>query len=146
MIPLLLIRCLAGAVVDHVATQCQCQGRLLGEAKRDLEVLKKAHYKADRDMENLEERFERELQAANYEIRKLKVRIFALPYSTRNCRWVCQTPPRRMAFVHDHGVTLVFILLPFNQAVVARERRAVCQQTPADTGQHAIVRKGSKTM
>ena len=82
MIPPLLIRYLTGAVVDHVATQCQCQGRLLGEAKRDLEVLKKAHCKAERDMENLEERFERELQAANYEIRQLKVRFFAPPYLT----------------------------------------------------------------
>ena len=74
--PPLLIRYFAGVVIGHVATQCRCQGLLLGEAKRDLEALKKAHYKAERDMENLGERFERELQSANYEIRQLKVRFF----------------------------------------------------------------------
>ena len=36
----------AGAIVKHVATQCQDQGRLLEEAKRDLEVFKNAYYKA----------------------------------------------------------------------------------------------------
>ena len=51
-----------------------------------------------------------------------------------------------MAFVHGRVMTLVLIPLPFYQAIVARERRVVRQQTPTDTGKHAIVREGTKTM
>lgn len=46
------------------------------EEKCDLEGLKKAQYRVERDMYNLEERFEREMQAAKREIRQLKVRLF----------------------------------------------------------------------
>ena len=67
--------------MDHVATQCQDQGRLLEEAKRDLEVFKKAYYKAERDMHDREERFELEKQALSDEIHQLKVRLFP-PHST----------------------------------------------------------------
>ena len=74
----LLTRDPAETIVYHV-TQCQCQGRLLDEAKRDLEALKKAQYKAERDMYHLEERFEREMGAANHEIRHLRVRLLP-PY------------------------------------------------------------------
>ena len=42
----LLIRGPAGAIVQYLTIQCQDQGRLLEEAKRDLEVFKKAYYKA----------------------------------------------------------------------------------------------------
>ena len=83
VIPPLLTYSPTGAIVHHITTQCQCQGRLLEEAKRDLEVLKSAHYKAEHDMKNLEERFEREMQAANHEIRQLRVRLFP-PYPNRS--------------------------------------------------------------
>jgi len=46
VVPPLLIRSLTGAVVDCVTIQGQCQGRLLGEPKRNLEVLKKVHTKS----------------------------------------------------------------------------------------------------
>ena len=72
----LLIYCLAGVIVYRVTIQCQCQGRLLEEEKRNLEGLKKAHYRVEHDMYNLEERFEREMQAVNREIHQLKVRLF----------------------------------------------------------------------
>lgn len=62
-----------GAIVNHVTTQCQDQGRLLEEAKRDLEVFKKAYYKAEREMHDHEERFEQEKQALSDEIHQLKV-------------------------------------------------------------------------
>lgn len=73
-IPFLLTRGPAGAVVNHVATQCQDQGRLLEEAKRDLEVFKKAYYETERDMHDRVGRFEKEKQALRDEIHQLKVR------------------------------------------------------------------------
>jgi hypothetical protein len=76
VIPPLLTPGLTGAIVNHVTTQCQDQGRLLEEAKRDLEVFKKAYYKAERDMHDHEERFEQEKHALSYEIHQLKVRYF----------------------------------------------------------------------
>lgn len=66
----------AGAIVDHVTLQCRDQGRLLEEATRDLEVFKKAYYKAERDIQDREARFELEKQALNVEIHQLKVRLF----------------------------------------------------------------------
>ena len=72
----LLMRGLAGAIVDHVTIQCQDQGRLLEEAIRDLEVFKKAYYKAEHDMRDREARFEQEKQALSDEIQQLKVRAF----------------------------------------------------------------------
>jgi len=62
--------------VNHVTTQCQDQGLLLEETKRDLEVFKKAYYKAEREMHDREARFEQEKQAWNDEIHQLKVRLF----------------------------------------------------------------------
>jgi len=49
--------------VNHVTTQSPDQGRLLEDAKRDLEVFKKAYYKAEHDMHDREERFGLEKQA-----------------------------------------------------------------------------------
>ena len=72
----LLIRGPAGAIVNHVTIQCQDQGRLLEEAIRDLEVFKKAYYKAEHDMRDREARFEQEKQALSDEIHQLKVRVF----------------------------------------------------------------------
>lgn len=46
------------------------------EVKRDLETLKNAHSKAEHDIHDLEETLEREIRAANLEIRQLKVRLF----------------------------------------------------------------------
>ena len=66
----------AGAVVNHVITGCQDQGRLLKEAKRDLEVFRKAYYKAEREAQDREARFELEKEALEDEIRRLRVRIF----------------------------------------------------------------------
>ena len=70
----LLIRGPAGAIVKHVATQCQDQGRLLEEAKRDLEVFKNAYYKAVHENRDNEAKLE---QLAH----QLKVRVF--PYTLR---------------------------------------------------------------
>ena len=64
-----------GAIVNHVTTQCQDQGRLLEEAKRDLEVFKNAYYKAVHDMRDHEAKFGQEKQALNDEIYQLKVRL-----------------------------------------------------------------------
>lgn len=83
----ILTRSPAGAIVNHVTTQCQDQGRLLEETKRDLEVFKKAYYKAERDMHDREAWFEQEKQTLNDEIHQLKVRLFPHP------RRVFQVPP-----------------------------------------------------
>ena len=74
----------AGALVNHVTIQCRDQGRLLEEANRDLEVFKKAYYKAERDMHDREVRFEQEKQHLFDEIDQLKVRLF--PYHTHSTR------------------------------------------------------------
>lgn len=66
----------AGALVNHVTIQCRDQGRLLEEAKRDLEVFKKAYYKAEHDMHDREARFQQEKQVLYDEIHQLKVRFF----------------------------------------------------------------------
>jgi len=47
-----------GAIVDHVTTRCQNQGQLLEEAQRELEMFKKAYYNAEREIQDLGERFE----------------------------------------------------------------------------------------
>ena len=52
-----LMRGPAGAVVNHVTIQCRDQGRLLEEAIRDLEVFKKAYYKAEREIRDRDARF-----------------------------------------------------------------------------------------
>lgn len=62
--------------MNHVTIQCRDQGRLLDEANRDLEVFKKAYYKAERDMHDHQARFEQEKQALYEEIHQLKVRLF----------------------------------------------------------------------
>lgn len=90
--PALLTRGSAGAIVNHVATQCQDQGRLLEEAKRDLEVFKKAYYKAEREMHDREERFEQEKQALSDEIHQLKVRLFPLTFNTKSSATVSSCP------------------------------------------------------
>ena len=64
----------AGAIVKHVTTQCQDQGRLLEEASRDLDVFKKAYFRAEREAQDREAKFEQEKQALNDEIHQLKVR------------------------------------------------------------------------
>jgi len=63
---------LAGAIVDHVTTKCEDQGKLLEEAQRDLEVFKRAYYDAEREIQDLAESFEQEKQALNDEIRRLR--------------------------------------------------------------------------
>ena len=77
----LLIWGTAEALVKHVTTEFQHQGRLLEEAKRDLaetrldlEVYKKAFSIAERDRRDLEERFEQEKRTLNDEIRQLRQR------------------------------------------------------------------------
>jgi len=62
----------AGPITNCVTTQDQAQGRLLEEAKRDLEAFKNAYYRAERDMRDLEGRFEKEKQELNEEIRWLR--------------------------------------------------------------------------
>ena len=64
----------AGAIVNHLTAQFQNQERLLEEAKRDLEVYKKAFFIAEREKRDLEERFGQERLALNDEIRQLKER------------------------------------------------------------------------
>ena len=120
--------------MQYVSSQCTCQGKLLDEARRDLEALKKAHYKAERDMCNLEERFEREMRTANHEIRQLRVRIFHI----------------QIVLVNDDAA--VFMVThtfpPSNQAVVP-ERRSMGQQIPSavpvDILRHATVLGGVET-
>ena len=58
--------------MNRVTAQEQDQGQLLEEAKRDLEAFKNAYYRAERDMRDLEARFEKEKQALNDEIRWLR--------------------------------------------------------------------------
>jgi hypothetical protein len=127
VIPPLLTPGPAGAIVNHVTAQCQDQGRLLEEAKCDPEVFKKAYYKAERDMHDREERFEREKQALNDEIRELRVRAF-LSY------------PRDV-----NG----YVFPPSIQVILIRENRASRQlnppSTPTNTRQHAMVYGGTKT-
>ena len=67
--------------MNHVTTQCQDQGRLLEEAKRDLEVFKSAYYKAVHEIHDNEARFGQEKQALNEEIHQLKVKS-SPPYPT----------------------------------------------------------------
>ena len=74
----------AGALVNHVTVQCRDQGRLLEETNRDLEVFKKAYYKAERDMHDRESRFEEEKRALYGEIHQLKVRLSPLITHRRN--------------------------------------------------------------
>jgi len=57
---------------DFVTSCCQDQGKLLEEAQRDLEVFKTAYYNAEREIQTLGESFEREKQALNDEIRRLR--------------------------------------------------------------------------
>jgi len=64
-----------GAIVNHVTTQCQDQRQLLEEANRDLDVFKKAYYKAEREIQDREAKFEQEKQALSDEIYQLKVRL-----------------------------------------------------------------------
>ena len=73
---LLLMRGPVGAIVNHVTVQCHDQSRLLEEAVRDLEVFKKAYYKAENDMRVREEKFEQEKQVLSDEIHQLKVRFY----------------------------------------------------------------------
>ena len=70
----LLMRGSVGAIVNHVTTQCQDQGRLLEEANRDLDVFKKAYYRAEREMQDYKAKFELEKQSLSDEIHQLKVR------------------------------------------------------------------------
>jgi len=65
---------LAGEVVDRVTTQCQDQEQLLREVQQDLRAFKKAYYRAESEMHDLEEKFEREKQALNDEIHRLRKR------------------------------------------------------------------------
>jgi len=76
----LLMRCSTGAIVNHVTTQCQDQGRLLEEANRDLDVFKKAYYRAECGMQDHKARFELEKQTLRNEIRKFKVRVSLSPH------------------------------------------------------------------
>jgi len=60
--------------VNHITSQSQDYKRVLEDAEYDLEVLKKAYYKAERDMRDREVLFEREKQTLNDKIHELKVR------------------------------------------------------------------------
>lgn len=66
--------------MNHVTTQCQDQGRLLEEANRDLDVFKKAYYRAEREMQDYKARFELEKQSLSDEIHQLKVRLSLSPH------------------------------------------------------------------
>jgi hypothetical protein len=103
--PSLLTRGSAGAVVNHVTTQCHDQGRLLEEAKRDLEVFKKAYYKAERDIHDRDERFELEKQALSDEIHQLKVRLFTPPPTPPPREF--QVPPPQFDLVYGNPVILI---------------------------------------
>jgi len=81
-----------GAIVNHVTTQNLDQGRLLEDTKRDLEVFKKAYYKAERDMHDREERFELEKQALSDEINQLRVRLFPSTFNTKSSAGVSSGP------------------------------------------------------
>ena len=52
----------------------QCRDHALEEARRELGVFKKAYYKAEREIRDLWEMFEREKHALNDEIRRLRER------------------------------------------------------------------------
>jgi len=64
----------AGAIVNHVTSQYQDQGRLLEEATRDLDVFKKAYYKAEREIQDYKATVEQEKRLLSDEIHHLKVR------------------------------------------------------------------------
>ena len=55
--------------------QFQNQEQLLEEARRDLDMYKKAFFDTERAKRDLEEMFEQEKQVLNNEIRQLKVRL-----------------------------------------------------------------------
>lgn len=116
--PSLLTRGSVGAIVNHVTTQCQDQGRLLEETKRDLEVFKKAYYKAERDMDYLEQ----EKQALNDEIHQLRVRPFP-PHSTRSLLRVFQVARLQFDLLYDNP--LILIVPSTIQVIEAREKRVV---------------------
>jgi len=119
VIPPLLTRGSVGAIVNHVTTQCQDQGRLLEEAKRDLEVFKKAYYKAEREMDDLE----KEKQTLNNEIHQLRVRPFPPSYSTRSLLRVFQVAPPQFDLLYDNP--LMLIAPSAIQVIEAREKRVV---------------------
>lgn len=76
----------AGAVVNHVATQCQDQERLLEEAKQDLEEAKQDLEGAKWDLEVFKKAYyilEQEKQALSDEIHQLKVRLFPPTYNVK---------------------------------------------------------------
>jgi len=121
--------------------QFQNQEQLLEEARRDLDMYKKAFFDAERAKRDLEERFEEEKQALNDEIRQLrecsvhglgerfgqgaqalndgipqlKVRLF--PPSCPNAR-VFQVPPLQTGFLCDDTVILMVVsfCLTFRQS------------------------------
>jgi len=66
--------------VNHVTTKCQDQGRLLEEANRDLDVFKKAYYRAEREMQDYKVKIELEKQNLSDEIHQLKVRLSLSPH------------------------------------------------------------------
>ena len=100
-----------GALVNHVTIQCRDQGRLLEEASRDLDVFKKAYYKAERDTHDREARFEQEKQALYNEIHQLKVRL--LPDHTPN---VVSTFQATMGVYGNRLILIVpFPVPPFRQ-------------------------------
>jgi hypothetical protein len=94
-----------GAIVNHVTTQCQDQGRLLEETKRDLDVFKKAYYKAEREIREHEERFEQEKRTLNDEIIQLKVRHFP-QFPMRSRRREFQVFSLHIDLVYDDAVML----------------------------------------
>lgn len=105
----------AGAIVKHVATQCQDQGRLLEEAKRDLEVFKNAYYKAVHENRDNEAKLEQLTH-------QLRVRVS--PYTQREVvDGHSKSPPSRFHFVYDDAVMPI---VPSSiQAIEAREKRVV---------------------
>jgi len=81
-----------GAIVNHVTIQCRDQGRLLEEATRDLEVFKKAYYKAEREIRDRDAMFEQEKRVLNDKIHQLEVR--PIPHIQRKAFDGCFKFPR----------------------------------------------------
>ena len=122
-VPQLLMRGPAGAVVDHVTTQCRDHRRLLEEATRDLEVFKKAYYKAEREIHDRDARFEDEKRVLNDKIHQLEVRL--IPHIQREAFDRCFKFPPPQLNDEVNNNRLMLLVPPFIQEIEAREKRVV---------------------
>ena len=112
----------AGAIVNHVTTQCQDQGQPLEDAKSDLEAFKKAYYKAEREMQDHAAKFGQEKQALHYEIHQLKV-SHSPSDPMRSAGRAFRDAPPQADFVHDNTVMLIVPFPVRPQVSQAHERR-----------------------